>query len=122
MIRILGVNIPDDKQIFFSMKYVYGLGNHTIKRILKESNIGLSRKTNTLTESEVSSLTRSTNSLNLSIEGDLRRKVYNNIKRLIFIKSYRGVRHFKNLPVRGQRTKTNSKTRKRRRVGIKLNK
>jgi len=104
------------------MRYIYGLGDYKITQILQKSDISVTKKTGSLSENEISTLTRNTNLLNFTIEGDLRRNVYNNIKRLIFIKSYRGVRHFKNLPVRGQRTKTNSKTRKRRKVGIKLSK
>jgi small subunit ribosomal protein S13 len=114
MARILGVEIPNNKNIAYSLTYIYGLGLSLSKKILKSLNINLDKKTSDLSEFEFNSLSNYISGADrFYLEGDLRKKNYDNIKRLIFIKSYRGTRHLKNLPVRGQRTKTNSKTRKK---------
>jgi small subunit ribosomal protein S13 len=118
--RIGGIDIPKNKHIVISLTYIYGIGRPTAKKILEKLNIEPTKKTSDLTEEEIIKI-REYIDANLKIEGDLRREVSQNIKRLIDINSYRGIRHKRNLPVRGQRTHTNARTRKGRRpsVGIK---
>lgn len=120
MARIGGIDIPKNKHIVISLTYIYGIGRPTAKKILEKLNIEPTKKTSDLTEEEIIKI-REYIDANLKIEGDLRREVSQNIKRLIDINSYRGIRHKRNLPVRGQRTHTNARTRKGRRpsVGIK---
>ena len=120
MARIAGIDIPRNKHICISLTYIFGIGRPTAKKILVDLGIEGSRKAGELTEEEVIKI-REYIDTNLKIEGDLRREVSQSIKRLIEINSYRGIRHKKNLPVRGQRTHTNARTRKGRRpsVGIK---
>ncbi|QPJ58525.1 30S ribosomal protein S13 [Candidatus Pinguicoccus supinus] len=113
MVRILGVEIPNSKNIVYSLTYIYGIGLSLSKKILLSLNISLNIKAQELTDLEINSIVNYLSIQNFELEGDLRKKVYDNIKRLVLIKSYRGSRHLKNLPVRGQRTKTNSKTRKK---------
>jgi len=118
--RIAGIDIPRNKHICISLTYIFGIGRPTAKKILEDLSIEGSRKAGELTEEEIIKI-REYIDINLKIEGDLRREVSQSIKRLIEINSYRGIRHKKNLPVRGQRTHTNARTRKGRRpsVGIK---
>ena len=111
MPRILGVDIPREKRIEISLTYLYGIGRHTSNRILKDAGISPDKRAKELTEEEVSRIT-STIQKSARIEGDLRRDVSQHIKRLMEIGSWRGYRHKRGLPVRGQRTKTNSRTRK----------
>ncbi len=111
MPRIVGVDIPNDKSIWISLTYVYGIGRCISSRILKESGIDESTKAGKLTEDELSKITRVIDR-NYIIGGQLRRQVLQNISRLREIKCYRGIRHRKGLPVRGQRTQTNARTRK----------
>ena len=120
MARIAGIDIPRNKHICISLTYIFGIGRPTAKKILDDLGIEGSRKAGELTEEEIIKI-REYIDTNLKIEGDLRREVSQSIKRLIEINSYRGIRHKKNLPVRGQRTHTNARTRKGRRpsVGIK---
>ena len=120
MARIAGIDIPRNKHICISLTYIFGIGRPTAKKILAALGIEESRKAGELTEEEVIKI-REYIDINLKIEGDLRREVSQSIKRLIEINSYRGIRHKRNLPVRGQRTHTNARTRKGRRpsVGIK---
>ena len=120
MARIAGIDIPRNKHICISLTYIFGIGRPTAKKILEDLSIEGSRKAGELTEEEIIKI-REYIDTNLKIEGDLRREVSQSIKRLIEINSYRGIRHKKNLPVRGQRTHTNARTRKGRRpsVGIK---
>ena len=120
MARIAGIDIPRNKHICISLTYIFGIGRPTAKKILVDLGIEGSRKAGELTEEEIIKI-REYIDTNLKIEGDLRREVSQSIKRLIEINSYRGIRHKKNLPVRGQRTHTNARTRKGRRpsVGIK---
>ena len=120
MARIAGIDIPRNKHICISLTYIFGIGRPTAKKILADLGIEESRKAGELTEEEVIKI-REYIDTNLKIEGDLRREVSQSIKRLIEINSYRGIRHKRNLPVRGQRTHTNARTRKGRRpsVGIK---
>ena len=114
MVRIAGVDLPDQKQAAISLTYIYGIGNTRAIEILKAADIEFTKRTKDLTDQEVSRL-RDIIENNYVTEGDLRRLVALNIKRLIEINCYRGRRHIQGLPVRGQRTKTNAQTRKRNR-------
>jgi len=109
MPRIAGVNIPENKRIEISLTYIYGIGNSLSKKILKEMNIDINKKASDLSAKEVNDL-KSFIEKNYKIEGDLRRQIMINIKRLKDIGAWRGIRHSKGLPVRGQRTKTNNRT------------
>lgn len=117
MPRILGVDIPKEKRIEASIQYIYGVGPIVALKILKEANIDINRRAKELTDEEVARLTTIIQN-NYTVEGDLRREVNENIKRLIETQAYRGLRHRKGLPARGQRTKTNSRTRKGRKPSI----
>ena len=110
MPRIAGTNIPDNKRIEIALTYIYGIGPSLSRKILKEANIDLSRKTSDLKKEEIDVLRKITDGGNYKLESDLKREVMMNIKRLKEINCWRGSRHFKKLPVRGQRTKTNSRT------------
>jgi small subunit ribosomal protein S13 len=109
--RIAGVDIPRDKQIWVSLTYIYGIGPTTAHKILARTNIPTDRRTRDLSEDEVSRL-REIVDREYRVEGDLRREVNLNIKRLMEIGCYRGVRHRRGLPVHGQRTRTNARMRK----------
>ena len=111
MARIAGVDLPREKRVEIGLTYIYGIGRVTSNKILAESGINPDKRVKDLTEEEVSAI-RDYIEKNLSVEGDLRREVALNIKRLTEIGCYRGLRHRKGLPVRGQRTKTNARTRK----------
>jgi small subunit ribosomal protein S13 len=111
MARIAGVDLPRDKRVEIALTYIYGIGKTTSQRILNETGINPDTRVRDLTEDEVSRL-RETIDRSVTVEGDLRREVSLNIKRLIEIGCYRGIRHRRGLPVRGQRTKTNARTRK----------
>jgi small subunit ribosomal protein S13 len=108
MARIAGVDLPRDKQVEISLTYIYGIGRTTSKRILKQADISPDTRVRDLAEAEVSRL-REIIDRNYRVEGDLRREVAMNIKRLQEIACYRGIRHRRNLPVRGQRTRTNAR-------------
>jgi len=120
MPRILGVDIPTEKRIDISLTYLYGIGRKNSLDILKEANIDPARRAKDLKEDEVARITTAIQKSGIRAEGDLRREISANIKRLMEIGSYRGARHKKSLPVRGQRTRTNARTRKgpRKNVGI----
>jgi small subunit ribosomal protein S13 len=120
MARIAGVDIPRDKRIEISLTYIYGIGRSTANKILKRAEINPDTRVKDLTEQEISRI-REVLEGNHIVEGDLRRELSINIKRLMDIGTYRGLRHRRGLPVRGQRTRTNSRTRKgpRRTVGAK---
>ena len=111
MARLVGVDLPRDKRIEVGLTYIYGIGLTTSKKILAETGINPDTRTNDLTEEDLVKL-RDYIQNNIKVEGDLHREVSQNIKRLMEIGCYRGVRHRKGLPVRGQRTKTNARTRK----------
>ena len=119
MPRIIGVDIPKEKRIDIALTYIYGIGRTLAVKVLKAANIDLAKRAKDLTEEEVSRLATIIQK-DYRVEGDLRRDVAANIKRLIDIGSYRGLRHRRGLPVRGQRTKTNARTRKgpRKTVGV----
>ncbi|MBU1132581.1 30S ribosomal protein S13 [Patescibacteria group bacterium] len=109
MPRLAGVNIPNEKRIVISLTYILGIGSATAEKIVKKANIGLNVRTKDLSEDETNRL-RTIVEKEYQVEGNLRREIFANIKRLKEIKSYRGIRHTRNLPVRGQHTKTNSRT------------
>ncbi len=109
--RIEGVDLPRDKRVEISLRYLYGIGPKTAREILAATKVSPDIRVKDLTEAESSAL-RDYIGAHFTVEGDLRREVQLNIKRLIEIGSYRGLRHRRNLPVRGQRTRTNSRTRK----------
>lgn len=123
MARIAGVDLPRDKRVDVALTYIFGLGFTTSRKILSETGVNPSTRVRNLTEEEVSRL-RENIDRNYKVEGDLQREVQQNIKRLIDIGSYRGLRHRRGLPVRGQRTKTNARSRKgpRRTVGVRRKK
>ncbi|KAF1079729.1 MAG: SSU ribosomal protein S13p (S18e) [Candidatus Rifleibacterium amylolyticum] len=118
MARIAGVDLPRNKRVEAALPYIYGIGWTTAGRILKQTNINPDTRVKDLTEDEISSIKKVLES-EYRVEGDLRREVSMNIKRLMEIGCYRGLRHRKGLPVRGQRTKTNARTRKGPRKAIK---
>jgi len=115
MPRILGVDIPREKRIDASLPYLYGVGRVNAKKILAEANIEASRRAKELSDEEIARITAVIQN-NYVVEGDLRRDVSENIKRMMDLGNYRGLRHRKGLPVNGQRTKTNSRTRKGRKM------
>jgi small subunit ribosomal protein S13 len=109
--RIAGVNIPTGKRVPIALTYIHGIGPHVAEQICSANNIDPTRRVNDLTDAEVLAI-REYIDANFTVEGDLRREVATNIKRLMDLGSYRGLRHRRNLPVRGQRTHTNARTRK----------
>lgn len=111
MARIAGVDLPKDKRVEIGLTYIFGIGRKTAQQILEATEVNPDTRVKDLTEDDVSKL-REYIDHNVHVEGDLRREVALNIKRLVEIGCYRGVRHRKGLPVRGQRTKTNARTRK----------
>ncbi len=111
MARIAGVDLPRDKRIEFALPYIYGIGLSSAKRIVAQAGISPTTRVRDLTESETSKL-REILERDYRVEGDLRREVSLNIRRLVEIGCYRGLRHRRSLPVRGQRTKTNARVRK----------
>jgi len=110
MARIVGVDIPNDKNIVISLTYIYGIGLTTSKKILEKCGVNPQTRTKDLSEEDLSKIRAEI--AHIKVEGDLRREVLLNIKRLQEIGCYRGIRHRRGLPVRGQRTKTNARTRK----------
>jgi small subunit ribosomal protein S13 len=124
MPRLLGVEIPSDKRIEASLTYIYGIGPTTAKRILDQTNIDPNIRAKELTPQQLNDIIHAITGNKLLIEGDLRRELQSNLKRLQAINSYRGIRHRRGLPVRGQRTSTNARTRKgpRKTVGVIRNK
>lgn len=117
MARIAGVNIPTNKRVEVALTYIHGIGSTTAKKICSELNFTPERRVSELVDAEVIQL-REFIDKNVVVEGDLRREVAMNIKRLMDLKSYRGLRHRSKLPVRGQRTHTNARTRKGKAVPI----
>jgi len=117
MARIAGVDLPRHKQIAYSLPYLYGVGRALAKEICKKANIPETKKTEELTENEIKRI-RDLLETEYRVEGDLRREVQMNIKRLMDLGCYRGLRHRRGLPVNGQRTHTNARTRKGPRKGV----
>jgi small subunit ribosomal protein S13 len=117
MARIAGVDLPRRKALRFALRYIYGIGNRTSQEICAKAKVPENRIVDELTESDVKAL-RETIEREYKVEGDLRREVQQNIKRLMDLGCYRGLRHRRNLPVNGQRTKTNARTRKGPKRGV----
>jgi len=117
MARIAGVNVPDNKHAVIALTYVYGIGRTTAKKICAASGVKESTKISDLSEADVDAIRNEI--ATIAVEGDLRREVSMNIKRLMDLGCYRGIRHRRSLPVRGQRSKTNARTRKGPRKPIK---
>ena len=120
MARLIGVDIQNRKKVEFSLRYIYGVGPTRAKVILEATNIDPNRRTMDLNEQELSLISNYIIDQKIMVEGDLRRNITNNLKRLQSIRCYRGLRHQRGLPVRGQRTITNARTRKggRKTVGV----
>jgi len=110
MIRIAGINIPEKKRIEIALTYIYGIGRPLSKKILEQTGISPDIRTEKLTEAQIAKLREIIENKKMKIEGDLRRDIMMNVKRLKEIGAYRGLRHLKGLPARGQQTKTNSRT------------
>ncbi len=117
MARIAGVNIPSNKKVDIALTYIYGIGRTVSRQICEKASIDMDKRVSELSENEVSKL-REVIGSSYTVEGDLRKEISMNIKALIDMKSYRGIRHYKKLPVRGQRTHTNARTRKGKAVPI----
>jgi small subunit ribosomal protein S13 len=123
MARIIGVDIPGDKRIDIALRYIYGIGPVNSKQILEKAQIDPAVRAKNLTEAQLAQIVHVIQEGKYVIEGDLRRELQMNLKRLQGIKCYRGIRHIRSLPVRGQRTGTNARTRKgpRKTVGVQRN-
>jgi small subunit ribosomal protein S13 len=123
MARIIGVEIPGDKRIDIALRYIYGIGPNNAKDVLTRAKIDPAIRAKDLSEQQLSAIVHAIQDAKYVIEGDLRRELGMNLKRLQGIKCYRGVRHLRGLPVRGQRTSTNARTRKgpRKTVGVQRN-
>ncbi len=117
MARIAGVDLPKNKKVFFGLQYIFGIGEQIAKEVLEKANIDGDKKISALTEDEVGAI-RGVLQADYKVEGALRSEVQQNIKRLMDIGSYRGLRHRRSLPARGQRTRTNSRTRKGKRKTV----
>ena len=111
MARIAGVDLPRNKRMEVALTYIYGIGRNSSRRILEEAKIDLNKKTDAISDDEIARI-RSVLDQGYKVEGDLRRDVALHVKRLMDLGTYRGLRHRRNLPVRGQRTHTNARTRK----------
>ncbi len=120
MPRLLGVEIPGDKRIIASLPYIYGIGPSTAAKILEQANVAQDLRAKDLSPEQLNHIIQAITASKLPIEGDLRREIQSNLKRLQAINCYRGIRHRRGLPVRGQRTGTNARTRKgpRKTVGV----
>ncbi len=123
MARLLGIEIPNEKRIEASLPYVYGIGHSMARKILEQAEIDPNVRTGELSDEQLSQIIHIVNSNGILIEGDLRREIQANMKRLQQINCYRGILHRRGMPVRGQRTKTNARTRKggKRTVGAERN-
>jgi len=117
MPRIIGIDIPREKRVDVALTYLYGIGKTLSKKVLTEAKVDFAKRAKDLTEAEVSLITGIIQKMT-KVEGDLRREIQMNIKRLMDIRSYRGSRHLKGLPCRGQRTHTNARTRKGKRKTV----
>lgn len=124
MPRLLGVEIPADKRIEASLTYIYGIGPSTAKKVLEQTGIDVNLRAKDLSPQQINDIIHAITDNKFLIEGDLRRELQSNLKRLQAINCYRGIRHRRGLPVRGQRTSTNARTRKgpRKTVGVIRNK
>ena len=122
MARIAGIDIPRDKKVPYSLKYIYGIGLSTAQKVCDKSNINREKRVKDLTEKQVVAIRDTITKMGLAIEGEQRSEVAMNIKRLRDIGSYKGMRHRRGLPVNGQRTKTNARTRKGRKKTVGMGK
>lgn len=118
MARIAGVDIPEEKRIEVSLTYVYGIGRETSKKILNSAGIDLNKRVKDLNDAELAEIRKQIEEQHVSVEGALKRVINQNIRRLMDIKSYRGLRHKSGLPARGQRTRSNARTRKGKRKTV----
>lgn len=118
MARIAGVDIPNEKRIEVALTYIYGVGPSLSKKILSEAKVSLDTRAKNLTETDIAAIRSEITKLGIPVEGELKRTVSQNIKRLEEINSYRGLRHKHGLPVRGQRTRSNARTRKGKRKTV----
>ena len=116
MARISGVDIPNNKRVVISLTYIYGIGKPTAEEILKNANVSVDKRVKDLSEAELTAIRQEI--AKYHVEGDLRREVAMNVKRLMEIGSYRGLRHRRGLPVRGQRTHTNARTKRGKAVAV----
>jgi small subunit ribosomal protein S13 len=117
MARIAGVDLPNEKRLDIALTYIYGIGRTNVATVLKDSNLPADKRVSTLTDEESNRIAKAIEK-KFTVEGDLRRQISDNIKRLREIGSYRGTRHSKNLPSRGQRTRSNARTKRGKRVTI----
>ena len=117
MARIAGTDLPNEKRLDIALTYIYGIGRTNVKSVIAESQISGDRRVKTLTDEEVNRIAKVIEKKYM-VEGDLRRHISDNIKRLIDIRSYRGLRHVKKLPSRGQRTRSNARTKRGKRITI----
>ena len=117
MVRISGVDLPNEKRLDIALTYLYGIGRKNVRSVITKAQLDSSRRLNTLTDDEVSKLTKIIEK-DFMVEGNLRRSIGDNVKRLVEIKSYRGMRHSKRLPARGQRTRTNARTKRGKRMTV----
>jgi len=118
MARISGVDLPKEKRVDIALSYIYGVGRPLASKIVAEAQIDPSTRVKNLTEAEINKISTIITQDGVKVEGDLRRELQQNVRRLIDISSYRGFRHRRNLPCRGQRTKTNARTRRGRRKTV----
>ncbi len=118
MARIAGVDLPKEKRVDIALSYIYGVGRPKANQIVAEARIDPTTRVKNLTEGEINKISSLLTSKEIKVEGDLRREIQANVRRLIDIASYRGFRHRRNLPCRGQRTKTNARTRRGRRKTV----
>jgi small subunit ribosomal protein S13 len=120
MPRLLGIDIPNNKKLPFALRYIYGIGQTRADLIVEQSGLSPDMRSNELSEEDINKISSAIVDNGWKIEGDLRREIVSNLKRLQAIKCYRGLRHYRGLPVRGQRTSTNARTRKgsRKTVGV----
>ena len=118
MPRLLGVEIPGNKKLAYSLRYIYGIGLTRAMEIVQTTGLDPDKRARDLNEEELSKITEAITRGGYKIEGDLRREIISNIKRLQAIRCYRGLRHLRGLPVRGQRTSTNARTRKGKRIVV----
>ncbi len=118
MPRVLGVDIPDNKKVAYSLRYIYGIGPTNSVKILKSAKIDLEKRAKDLSDQEIALIRAVIEKMGIMVEGELKRMVVQNIKRLKDIQSYKGTRHQKNLPVRGQNTQKNARTKRGKRVAV----
>lgn len=118
MARILGVDLPTNKRIEYALTSVYGIGLTTSRRLLTDAKVDVAKKSDQLSEEDIARIRTTIEKSGIKVEGDLRREITQNIKRLVDLGTYRGLRHRRGLPVRGQRTHSNARTRKGKAVAI----